>query len=124
MSRFAPIAAILLAMACSGCHGRKANASKVQNDLRMLAQGLTQYEVDFNRFPDSLNAMNRSFVAKNGHRFGPYVVAIPTDPWGKAYVYRPPLNAGSSPEVSSTGADRREGGGDDIHLTVNSVRLK
>jgi general secretion pathway protein G len=122
------VLALLLAVSSSGCTSRKAQASKTQADLNLIAQALTQYEADFNRFPSDLNALRGTVIGRDveggRHDFGPYVAAIPVDPWGHAYLYRAPARDGGLPALFSTGADGREGGGDDVHRAIKSIRSR
>jgi general secretion pathway protein G len=115
---------VSLTVTSSACDSGKAKASKVQNDLKLLAQGLTQYEVDFNRFPSKLDALRSTTVGGDGHQFGPYVVSLPVDPWGNAYIYHGPVPEDGLPVLLSTGADGREGGSDDVHQPIKSIRSK
>ena len=45
---------------------------------------------------------------------GPYVRALPSDPWGNPYLYRQPGAEGKAFDLTSYGRDGRPGGGDDI----------
>ena len=45
---------------------------------------------------------------------GPYLKRAPKDPWGNPYKYVCPGRHGPDFDLSSLGADGRDGGGDDI----------
>jgi general secretion pathway protein G len=118
------VLAVLLTVTSSACQSGKANASKVQNDLKLIAQALTQYEGDFDRFPSKLDALGSTIVGRDGHQFGPYVVSLPVDPWGNPYIYHGPVPEDGLPVLLSTGADGREGDSDDVHQPIKSIRSK
>jgi general secretion pathway protein G len=89
----------------------KAKAAKIQIDS--LGSGLDLYFLDTGQYPSSsegLAALMQRPGSASGWN-GPYLkgIAVPNDPWGKPYVYRSPGQSGAY-EISSYGADGREGG--------------
>jgi general secretion pathway protein G len=81
-----------------------------------IKSALGQYEVDNGFYPKSLNdLLVAPSNAKNWH--GPYFdpPKLPLDPWGNPYIYYfPGKHNGSSYDLSSAGADGKEGTDDDI----------
>src|SRR5262245_1800148 len=89
----------------------KAKAAKIQIDS--FANALDLYFLDAGQFPSSsegLNALMRRPGSMAGWN-GPYLKGntLPTDPWGRPYVYRFPGQYGSY-DIISLGADGQEGG--------------
>jgi general secretion pathway protein G len=89
----------------------KAKAAKIQ--IESLSSALDLYFLDTGRYPSSSEGLNAllqrpaSATAWNG----PYVKGnvVPSDPWGKNYVYRSPGQSGPY-QIVSYGADGQEGG--------------
>ncbi|HEY0568881.1 MAG TPA: type II secretion system major pseudopilin GspG [Xanthobacteraceae bacterium] len=89
----------------------KAKAARIQ--IESLASALDLYFLDNGRYPSSAEGVTAlvqrppSAAAWNG----PYLKGgvVPTDPWGKPYLYRSPGQHGTY-DLSSYGADGQEGG--------------
>ena len=99
--------------------GAKSKSAAIQ--ISDLEQALEIYKLDVGRFPSTdqgLDALVRQPSGVRGWN-GPYLKKgeLPYDPWGNAYQYRYPGNAGQ-PEIISLGADGRTGGsGEDKDVT-------
>lgn len=97
--------------------GAKSKSAAIQ--IRDFEQALELYKLDVGRFPRSgegLQALVRQPSGARGWN-GPYLKKndVPDDPWGNSYEYRV---SGSSVEISSLGADGRQGGtGEDADVT-------
>ena len=75
-------------------------------------KALQQYRLDVGRFPGTEQGLPALLVrpANVAKWDGPYLEkALPTDPWGKAYVYVSPGEHGDF-DISSYGRDGRPGG--------------
>jgi general secretion pathway protein G len=89
----------------------KAKAAKIQ--IESFGSALDLYYLDNGRYPTSSEGL-AALVQRSGNSRtwnGPYLKgsAVPTDPWGQAYVYRSPGEHGAY-DVVSYGADGQEGG--------------
>lgn len=90
---------------------------QVQN----FRQALDLYYLDVGRYPstsDNLTALVQQPAAVDQWK-GPYLktAAVPADPWGQPYRYSSPGEHGDY-DISSLGADGREGGnGDNADVT-------
>ena len=89
----------------------KAKAAKIQ--IESLSSALDLYFLDTGRYPSSSEGLNALFQRPGNTTGwnGPYVKGnvTPNDPWGKAYLYRSPAQAGPY-EIMSYGSDGQEGG--------------
>jgi general secretion pathway protein G len=79
-----------------------------------IKTAIDRYEVENGEYPHSLNDLvQKPNDAKNWN--GPYLDAIPNDPWGHQYVYTfPGRNNPNSYDLYSTGPDGQDGTADDI----------
>ena len=97
--------------------GAKSKSAAIQ--IRDFEQALELYKLDVGRFPGSnegLNALVRQPSSAKGWN-GPYLKKddVPMDPWGNPYQYRV---SGSTIDISSYGADSRQGGsGEDADVS-------
>ena len=97
--------------------GAKSKSAAIQ--IRDFEQALELYKLDLGRFPGSnegLNALVRQPSSAKGWN-GPYLKKddVPMDPWGNPYQYRV---SGSTIDISSYGADGRQGGsGEDADVS-------
>jgi general secretion pathway protein G len=99
----------------------KATAAKVQ--IRSLSASLETLRLDLGRYPDATEGLALLIEPPANGVLGevwegPYVdTAIPTDPWGHAYLYNPPRDRRGRPRVGTLGADGVVGGtGQDADL--------
>jgi general secretion pathway protein G len=92
----------------------QATATAVNAQLEMLAKALDQYRFDTGHYPTPEQGLVALVLRPAGEQRwqGPYLArAVPTDPWGRAFVYRLVGPAGSpQPLLMSLGADGQEGG--------------
>lgn len=70
------------------------------NDILRLEAAIQIYQRDTGEFPAQLSALVKDPGLDRWH--GPYIDAIPLDPWGKNYFYR---RSGNRFELFCTGAD-------------------
>ena len=97
--------------------GAKSKSAAIQ--IRDFEQALELYKLDVGRFPSSnegFNALVRQPSSAKGWN-GPYLKKddVPMDPWGNPYQYRV---SGSTIDISSYGADGRQGGsGEDADVS-------
>ena len=97
--------------------GAKSKSAAIQ--IRDFESALELYKLDVGRFPRSgegLEALVRQPSGARGWN-GPYLKKdeVPQDPWGNPYEYRV---SGSSIEITSLGADGRQGGsGEDADVS-------
>lgn len=96
-----------------------AQIGSAQAQLEMLSKALDQYRFDNGHYPSTAQGLVALVLrpADAPRWQGPYLArAVPTDPWGRSFVYR---LEGGAPQVYSLGADGQEGGseaGADIRL--------
>jgi general secretion pathway protein G len=93
--------------------------ARVQIDS--LEKALDQYRLDMRRYPSAEEGLD-ALVAKPATGAGwngPYLKkAVPSDPWGRPFVYRVPGEKGDF-ELLSLGRDGKPGGaGDDADIVL------
>lgn len=101
------------------------DASKVKaarTQIEMLGAAMDTYRLDMSRYPSTeqgIAALSEkpADAAEAARWRGPYLKKkVDKDPWGNSYVYRAPGEK-SDYELSSLGADGKEGGsGDDADI--------
>jgi general secretion pathway protein G len=89
----------------------KTKTAKIQ--IESLSSALDLYFLDTGQYPSSSEGLN-ALVQPSGSRTswnGPYLKGqmVPSDPWGRPYVYRFPGQHGTY-DIVSYGADGQEGG--------------
>ena len=89
----------------------KVKAAKIQ--IESLASAVELYYLDTGQYPSSSEGLN-SLLLRPGNVTGwngPYLKGngVPSDPWGKPYLYRAPGQNGAY-DISSLGADGLQGG--------------
>lgn len=93
----------LLAGRFAGARDRaKVKEAKIQ--MGQIANGLSQYNLDCNKYPQTLEGLKKQDDCKNWSQFYEGKMA---DPWGNPYVYE--IN-GSDYVLKSYGKDKKEGG--------------
>jgi len=112
----AVLAAIVVPKVAGRSEQAKVTAAKTQ--IASLESSLDAFEVDNGYYPDSADGL-RPLIEKPGDAEnwrGPYLAKeIPLDPWGQAYVYEYPGKGSTKGfDISSSGPDKKKGGGDDI----------
>ncbi len=91
--------------------------TKARADIANLSNGLEQYSMDLFDYPSSAQGLEalveapRDIPAGAFYRRGGYITKLPSDPWGRPYVYkRPAERASGSYDLYSLGADGEPGG--------------
>lgn len=93
---------------------QKVGMSKVkaaQTQIAMLGTALDAYRLDVGKYPTTAEGLE-ALVKNPGYDTwdGPYLPKnVPSDPWGKPYVYRCPGEHGDY-DLYSLGADGQQGG--------------
>lgn len=95
----------------------QARITAAQTQIAAFKTSLDAFEIDNGYYPKGsdglLDLVEEPGDAKDWR--GPYLDAIPLDPWGRPYVYEcPGKHNPKSYDVMSMGPDGRQGGGDDI----------
>ena len=91
--------------------------------MKQLNSALDIFKLDTGRYPsaiEGLGALMSSPVGVRGWN-GPYLTGaeLPKDPWGYEFIYSTPGPNGQPFQISSFGADGREGGeGNDADITL------
>ena len=93
--------------------GEKAKADAAKIEIGQVGQTLDLYKLEIGRYPTTQEGLNALITAPAGvtNWNGPYwkKTTVPKDPWGNEYKYVSP--APNAPyEISSLGADGKEGG--------------
>lgn len=83
-----------------------ARVKKAEADIALLEQATEMYRLNKLDYPSSGQGL-QALVTEG------YVKRLPEDPWGNPYRYAAPGRDGRAFEISSLGADGREGGEDD-----------
>lgn len=104
----------------------EAKVAKTKTDIRTIETALRFYKLDNGKYPSAEQGL-KALIAKPTEppvpanwRKGGYLESssVPTDAWGKNYIYRSPGEGGRDYEIISLGADGREGGeGFDMDIT-------
>jgi general secretion pathway protein G len=94
----------------------KARLTRAQTEIGNMKVPLSRYEIDVGHFPTSEEGLQGLVTQPpglpEGKWLGPYLDRVPTDPWGKAYIYRYPGTQGGDYDLYSLGPDGREGNDD------------
>jgi general secretion pathway protein G len=102
--------------------GEKAKADAAKIEIGQIGQTLDLYKLEVGRYPSTQEGLQALISAPAGvsNWNGPYWKrqAVPKDPWGNEYRYAAPGPNNTPYEVSSYGADGKEGGeGPDRDIT-------
>ena len=95
---------------------QRAYLEKIRADITQVSKALELYRFNEMTYPSSdqgLNALtephdelkNPFLYTENG-----YISTLPTDPWGREYIYEYPATKSSSYDLYTLGADGVEGG--------------
>lgn len=93
----------------------QARTTAAKTDISQLGTALDAFEIDNGRYPSSEEGLAALTAQPTGvtNWQGPYIKrAVPTDPWGRAYVYKFPGAQQNSYDLYSLGPDGREGNDD------------
>lgn len=91
----------------------KSEVKAARAQLDALGKALATYRLDLGRYPSTEQGLKALVERPADERqwSGPYLMkALPPDPWGHAYVYRFPGEAGHDYELLSHGRDGQRGG--------------
>jgi general secretion pathway protein G len=97
--------------------GEQARQAAARTDITNLEGALDQFETDAGRYPTADEGLQALVNPPSNVKAwnGPYVKAVPNDPWGHAYNYRyPGVHNTRGLDLSSIGPDGQEGTQDDI----------
>jgi general secretion pathway protein G len=95
---------------------QKADVAKqvgARQQISNIGTALGMYKLDTSMFPTTEQGLNALRVKPEGVNGwgGPYLPQdVPTDPWGRPYVYKYPGEHGDEPDIISLGADGQPGG--------------
>jgi general secretion pathway protein G len=98
-------------------HRQHADTTKATTDISTLETALDAFQVNTGRYPASEEGLSALVTAPSNVTGweGPYIKAVPMDPWGHQYIYRSPGEHNASGfDLSSSGPDGQEGTADDI----------
>lgn len=117
------LAGLVAPMVFSHVGDAKTSAARAQIELFALA--LDAYRLDNDYYPSSIQGLEALRVLPVGQPEarnwrGPYVrKEIPSDPWGRPYIYKSPGDANpASYDLASQGRDGQTGGsGEDVDVT-------
>jgi general secretion pathway protein G len=90
----------------------KSEIQVARAQIESLEKALDQYRLDMRRYPSAEEGLAALVVkpAAAANWGGPYLKkAVPSDPWGRPYVYRTPGQKGEF-ELLSYGRDGKPGG--------------
>jgi general secretion pathway protein G len=94
--------------------GEKAKADAAKIEMGQIGQTLDLYKLETGRYPSTQEGLQALIAAPPGvgNWNGPYwkKTTVPKDPWGNEYRYASPGQNNSPYEISSYGADGKEGG--------------
>ena len=94
--------------------GEKAKADAAKIEIGQIGQTLDLYKLEVGRYPTTQEGLQALIAAPPGvsNWNGPYwkKTTTPKDPWGNDYRYAAPGQNNAPYEISSYGADGREGG--------------
>lgn len=94
----------------------RSEQSLAKSQVEAFARAVSTYRVDVGSFPTTeeglVALMNKPTTAAKWN--GPYLdKTIPSDPWGRPYLYRSPGTHGGDFEIESLGKDGQPGGAGD-----------
>jgi general secretion pathway protein G len=100
----------------------KSEIQVAKAQIESLEKALDQYRLDVKRYPSAEEGLEALITkpASTQAWSGPYLKkAVPSDPWGRPYVYRTPGNKGEF-AVISYGRDGKPGGsGEDADIGID-----
>ncbi len=92
---------------------QQAEETRVAQDIRAIESALKFYRLDNFRYPTQAQGLDALITPPAGaaDRWnGPYLDAMPTDPWGQAYLYAYPSTHDRDFDVYTLGADQQANG--------------
>lgn len=115
------IIGVLAAMVVPRLAGRteQAKIARAKSDLASIGLALDLYELDVGHYPESLADLNAREAPSSlsdlekARWHGPYLKkGLPSDPWGRAYVYSRESQHNQDYDLSSLGPDGQPGNDD------------
>ena len=91
----------------------KAKRTQARAQVESFMTALGAFKLDTGTYPSTDQGLNALRVKPENQPqwAGPYLPKdIPTDPWGRAYLYKYPGEHGDEPDIISLGADGQPGG--------------
>lgn len=120
------ILGILGALVAPNILGRtgEARITAAKSDINSIGNALDLYKLDNHAYPSTDQGLEALVSKPSGFpepaNWNPdgYLKVLPRDPWGNDYQFLSPGSDGSSYDLYSLGADKREGGeGDSADIT-------
>lgn len=99
----------------------KAEGKAAKAQIDALGKALDQYRLDTGHYPSTEQALNALVIkpANENKWEGPYLTkAVPSDPWGKPYLYKSPGEHGDY-DLLSYGKDNQPGGTGEAADVIN-----
>jgi hypothetical protein len=62
---------------------KEGKISKASGEAAQIGAAISQYKMERDKYPDGIENLTK----KEG-QYGPWLLKVPTDPWGKAYIYK------------------------------------
>jgi general secretion pathway protein G len=101
----------------------KSEVQVARAQIEAIEKALDQYRLDVRRYPSTEQGLDAlvNRPANEPNWSGPYLrKAVPSDPWGRPYLYRIPGAKGGEFEVYSLGRDGKPGGsGEDADIGLD-----
>ena len=93
----------------------QARRTKAKVDIRSIQTALSMFKADTGRFPTTAEGLQALVTNPGikGYASDAYLERVPTDPWGKKYVYISPGVHSKDYDLKSLGKDGEDGGSDD-----------
>jgi len=92
---------------------QQAQETRVAQDIRVIESALKFYRLDNYRYPTQAQGLEALVNAPGdaaGNWNGPYLEAMPNDPWGVPYQYQSPGSRGKDVDIYTLGVDGQTGG--------------
>ena len=92
---------------------QQAQETRVAQDIRVIESALKFYRLDNYRYPTQAQGLEALVNAPGdaaGNWNGPYLEAMPNDPWGVPYQYQRPGSRGKDVDIYTLGVDGQPGG--------------
>ena len=103
----------------------QARRTKAKVDIKNIETALSLFKSDTGRFPttsENLEAMVKN-PGVTGYNPDGYLDEVPTDPWGRKYIYLYPSLHGRNYDLESYGPDGEDGGSGE-NADIESWNLK
>lgn len=104
----------------------EARAAVAKSDLRTIAASLEMYRLDARSYPTTAQGL-KALIEKpteapvpDTWANGGYLPTLPTDPWGKPYIYQSPAD-GAPYVLTSMGADG-VAGGEGVNADISTMQ--